>query len=69
MPTWPRLTLVRPWKTWSFDDLEQMKQVVEYLSIQMNRWHRRHNITYHDNQRIHEEVAQLIGATLQENLD
>ena len=51
--------------TWSFDDLEQMKQVVEFLAIQMNRWHRRHNITYHDNQRIHEEVAQLIGATLQ----
>lgn len=55
--------------TWSFDDLEQMKQVVEYLAIQMNRWHRRHNITYLDNQRIHEEVAQLIGATLQAGLD
>ena len=39
--------------TWSFDDLEQMKQVVEFLSIQMNRWHRRHNITYQENQRIH----------------
>ena len=49
---------------WSFDDLEEMKQVVEYLSIQMDRWHRRHNITYHDNQRIHQEVAQLIECTL-----
>ena len=51
--------------TWSFDDLEQMKQVAEFLSIQLDRWHRRHNITYHDNQRIHQEVAQLIGATLE----
>lgn len=46
-----------------------MKRVVESLSIQTDRWHRRYNITYHDKQRIHEEVAQLIGATLQENLD
>ena len=55
--------------TWSFDDLEQMKQVVDFLSIQMDRWHRRHNITYQDNQRIHQEVAQLIDATLEEDLD
>jgi hypothetical protein len=54
---------------WSFDDLEEMKQVVEYLAIHMDRWHRRHNITYRDNQRIHQEVAQLIGATLQADLD
>ena len=43
--------------------------MVEFLSIQMNRWHQRHNITYQDNQRIHEEVAQLMGATLQADPD
>ena len=51
--------------SWSFDDLKEMKQVVEFLSIHMNRWHRRHNITYQDNQRIHQEIAQLIEATLE----
>jgi hypothetical protein len=54
---------------WSFDDLKEMKQVVEFLAINMDRWHRRHNITYHDNQRIHQEVAQLIEATLEADLD
>jgi hypothetical protein len=38
---------------------------VEYLAIQMDRWHRRHNITYQDNQRIHQEVAQMLEATLE----
>jgi len=50
---------------WSFDDLNEMKQVVEFLSIHMNRWHRRHNITYITNRRIHEEIAQLIECTLE----
>jgi len=39
--------------------------VVEFLSIHMNRWHRRHNITYITNRRIHEEIAQLIECTLE----
>jgi hypothetical protein len=50
--------------SWSFDDLNEMKQVVEFLSLNMDRWHRRNNITYQDNQRIHQEIAQLIEATL-----
>lgn len=54
---------------WCFDDLEEMKQVVEFLAINMDRWHRRHNITYRNNQRIHQEVAQLIEATLVADLD
>lgn len=50
---------------WSFDDLNDMKQVVEYLSTHMDRWHRRHNIPYITNRRIHEEIAQLIECTLE----
>jgi len=48
---------------WSFDDLEAMKNVVEYLAIHMDRWHRQHNITYPDNQRIHQQIVQLIECT------
>jgi hypothetical protein len=50
---------------WSFDDLEEMKRVVTQLATGMDRWHSRHNITYRDNQRIHQEIAQMIEATLE----
>jgi hypothetical protein len=50
--------------TWSFDDIEEMKRVLDHLAHNMDRWHSRHNITYRDNQRIHQEVAQLIESSL-----
>ena len=50
--------------TWSFDDIEDMKRVLDHLASHLGRWHSRHNITYRDNQRIHQEVAQLIECTL-----
>ena len=40
---------------WNFYDLKEMKQDVEFLAINMDRWHRRHNITSRHNQRIHQD--------------